>query len=203
MKILIAEDESVSRHALRATLKKWGHEVISTSNGQEALDHLLQPDSAPVAILDWMMPAVDGIGVCRKIREIKDQFLVYIIMLTSRERNEDIVEGLNAGANDFVTKPYHHAELRARVEVGVRMVELQNELTTKVHELEKALEEVKTLRGLFPMCSYCKKIRDDSNFWHQVDMYLREHLDADFSHGICPACYETIIRPQFDALGDE
>ena len=203
MKILIAEDDPVSRRVLQAALEKWGHEVIATSDGAEALKVLEEPDAPRMAILDWMMPRMDGVEVCRSVREIKLRIPTYIILLTAKGLKDDIVEGLESGANDYVTKPFHRPELRSRVQVGVRMVELQTELAHRVAELEKAINEVKTLRGLFPMCSYCKKIRDDSNFWTQVECYLMEHSEAEFSHGICPDCYEKVVQPELDKLNNE
>jgi len=118
-------------------------------------------------------------------------------------RPDEIVTGLEAGANDYIIKPFKAPELKARLNVGVRMVELQLELAERVTELEKALSEVKQLRGILPICAYCKKIRDDRNYWEQVEDYFARHTEAKFSHSFCPDCYDKIIKPQLDGLGIE
>jgi phosphoserine phosphatase RsbU/P len=190
MRILIAEDDPVSRRLLQASLLKWHYEVTVAKDGAEAWA-VLQPEDAPrLAILDWMMPDMDGLELCRRARERPGPRPTYIILLTARERKEDVIAGLQAGANDYVTKPFDQEELRARVQVGVRVVDLQGMLADHVKELQEALARVKQLRGLVPICAYCKKVRDDKNFWQQVEHYVSEHTEAQFSHGICPDCYQ-------------
>jgi len=192
MKILIAEDDVTSRRILQAVLKKHGHEVVTTENGREAWDALQKPDAPKLAILDWMMPEMDGPDVIRRVRGLQTDRPPYIIMLTTRSEKASIIAGLKAGANDYLAKPFDPDELRARVEVGKRMIELQSVLSGKVEELQKTLNEVKTLRGLIPICSYCKKIRDDQGYWKQVELYVREHTEAQFTHGICPECFKKL-----------
>ena len=200
MKVLIAEDDTVSRRLLEATLIRWGYEVVVASDGVEAWE-ALQSDGAPsLAILDWMMPGLDGLEVCRRIRKMPSSTPPYLILLTAKGGREDLVTGLEAGANDYVTKPFNREELRARVQVGVRMVELQQHLADRVRALEEALARVKQLQGLLPICSYCKKIRDDQNYWQQVESYIAEHSQAQFSHSICPDCYEKLVKPELDHL---
>jgi DNA-binding response OmpR family regulator len=188
MKILIAEDDPVSRRLLQAALVKWGYEVIVTTNGKEAWEVLQQPGAPSLLVLDWLMPETDGVEVCRQARETPALKSAYIILLTSRGSKEDIVQGLQAGADDYVTKPFDHGELRARVQVGSRVVQLQSALADRVKELEEAIANVKQLQGLLPICSYCKKIRDDGNYWHRVESYIAGHANVRFSHGICPEC---------------
>jgi DNA-binding response OmpR family regulator len=128
MKILIAEDEPISRRLLQATLAKWGHEVITTENGAQALE-VFQNEGAPLlAILDWMMPYLDGVELCRRIRQLPQGQMTYIILLTAKTQKQDIVEGLSAGANDYITKPPNPDELQARIRVGQRVIELQDRL---------------------------------------------------------------------------
>jgi DNA-binding response OmpR family regulator len=188
MKILIAEDDPVSRRLLQAALIKWGYEVIVTTNGKEAWAALQQPGAPSLLVLDWLMPETDGVEVCRQARATPALKSAYIILLTSRGSKEDIVQGLEAGADDYVTKPFDHGELRARVQVGSRVVQLQSALADRVKELEEAIANVKQLQGLLPICSYCKKIRDDGNYWHRVESYIAGHANVRFSHGICPDC---------------
>lgn len=190
MKILIAEDDAVSRRLLQATLTKWGHEVVVTASGTEAWAALQQPAAPALLILDWLMPGLDGVEICRRLRAQESLRSSYVILLTSRNSKEDIVQGLEAGADDYVTKPFDHAELRARVRVGERVVRLQTVLSERVNELEEALASVKTLQGLLPICCYCKKIRDDGNYWHRVENYIAANANVRFSHGICPDCTE-------------
>jgi DNA-binding response OmpR family regulator len=197
---LIAEDDAVSRRLLEATLGKWGYEVIVTTDGLQALEILRQPEAPSLAILDWMMPGMDGAEVCLKARETAADRLLYIILLTVKGRKEDIVEGLTAGADDYVVKPFDRAELRARINAGERILRLQADLAARVKELELALANVELLQGLVPICCYCKKIRDDQNYWQQVDAYLSDHTEAQFTHGICPECRDKIVNPELERL---
>ena len=200
MKVLIAEDDMVSRRLLEASLTRWGYEVVVTCDGAAAWEVLQRGDAPSLVILDWMMPGMDGIEVCRRVRSALTAMPPYLILLTAKGRREDIVTGLRAGANDYVTKPFDREELRARMQVGMRMVELQQSLAERVKALEEALTRVKQLQGLLPICSYCKKIRDDQNYWQQVESYISEHSEAQFSHSICPDCYEKLVRPELDQL---
>jgi DNA-binding response OmpR family regulator len=147
-----------------------------------------------------MMPGMDGIELCHRVRSAFTATPPYLILLTAKGRREDIVIGLQAGANDYVTKPFDREELRARMQVGLRMIELQQSLADRVKALEEALTRVKQLQGLLPICSYCKKIRDDQNYWQQVESYISEHSEAQFSHSICPDCYERLVKPELDQL---
>ncbi|MBK7997873.1 MAG: response regulator [Verrucomicrobia bacterium] len=192
MKVLIAEDDPVSRRLLQAALAKWGYEVTVTANGKEAWNALQTPNAPSLLVLDWLMPEMDGVEVCREARKSDALKSSYIILLTSRGSKEDIVQGLEAGADDYVTKPFDHGELRARVQVGSRVVQLQSALADRVKELEEAMANVKQLQGLLPICCYCKKIRDDGNYWHRVESYITGHANVRFSHGICPDCSEKL-----------
>lgn len=197
MKVLIAEDEPVSRRLLEGALARWGYQVVVAADGQEAWKTLQQPDSPMLIVLDWLMPGLDGVDVCRRAREDVRLNSAYILLLTSRTSKEDVVQGLEAGADDYVTKPFDAAELRARIQVGARLVSLQHALAERVRDLESALSHVKQLHGLLPICCYCKKIRDDGNYWHQVESYVASHADVRFSHGICPEC-SARLKEQLD-----
>lgn len=203
MRVLIAEDDVVSRHLLEATLSKWGYEVVVTTDGLQALEVLSQPDAPSLAILDWMMPGLDGSQVCARARAQAGERLLYMILLTAKGRKEDIVLGLTAGADDYVIKPFDRAELKARINAGERILRLQAELAARVKELELALANVKLLQGLLPICCYCKKIRDDKNYWQQVDTYVADHSEAQFTHGICPDCRDKIVKPELERLKND
>jgi phosphoserine phosphatase RsbU/P len=199
VKILIAEDDAVTNRYLQSTLGKWGYEVIATMNGAEAWRILESAEPPRMAILDWMMPQMDGLELCRKIRETPAMAPTYVILLTARGGHSNAVQGLDAGADDYVTKPFDYEELRARVKVGARVAQLQASLAERVSQLEEMMAKVKQLRGLLPICSYCKKIRDDRNYWQQVEGFISEHSEAQFSHGICPDCYAKFVKPELEA----
>ncbi len=188
MRILVADDDLTSRTMLAAVLTKNGHQVQLVTGGYEALAILLGTNAPRLAILDWMMPDMDGIEVVNRVRARQVLRPSYLIMLTSRSEKRDIIAGLESGASDYLAKPFDPGELQARVEVGRRMILLEDHLSDSVQELSKALEQVKTLRGIVPICASCKKIRDDAGYWQQVEVYVREHTEAQFSHGICPDC---------------
>jgi sigma-B regulation protein RsbU (phosphoserine phosphatase) len=192
MRILIAEDDPVSCRILEMTLSRWGHDVSVVTNGKAAWDVLQRADSPPLAVLDIMMPGMDGCEVCRNVRQLSVDIPPYLILLTAMTAKEDVVKGIQSGANDYLTKPFHREELKVRVEVGVRMLELQRVLADRVKELEEALSQVKQLQGLLPICSYCKKVRDDQNYWQKVDTYISDRIDLQFSHGICPDCLDRM-----------
>lgn len=199
MKILIAEDDPVSRCFLEVTLAKWGYEVIAVCDGNQAWE-AFQRERPTIAILDWMMPGIDGAEVCRRARAVETTMPAYLIMLTAKSEKQDVVEGLCAGADDYITKPFNRHELHARIKVGIRIAELQKTVADRVVELELALSRVKQLQGLLPICSYCKKVRDDQNYWQQVDSYITKHTEVEFSHSICPDCYDRLVEPQMQKL---
>lgn len=200
MRILIADDEPVSRRLLQLTLTRWGYEVILANDGNEAWQILQAQDAPPLAILDWIMPELDGVEVCRRVRQTSTLLPVYLILLTSKTEREDVVAGLQAGANDYLTKPFDASELQARIQVGVRVVQLQIELARRVNELEEALAQVKQLEGYLPICSYCKKIRDDKDYWQQIEGYIEARSEALFTHSVCPDCYQKYIEPELEVL---
>jgi DNA-binding response OmpR family regulator len=196
MRILIAEDEPVSRRLLQKTLEQWGYETVICEDGMSAWNQLRAADAPTIAVLDWMMPGMDGPEICRGVRESGTQRQPYLMLLTSRTRMQDVVAGLKAGADDYLTKPVDREELEARLSVASRVVQLQQRLADRVVELEEALSRVRQLQGLLPICAYCKRIRDDQNYWNQVETYIAEHLDVRFSHGICPSCLETVLKEE-------
>ena len=184
----MADDESLSRALLDKALKQWGYETIVTSDGQEAWQ-VMQSDAPPyLVIVDWMMPGMSGLEFCRKVRETANLASTYIILLTGKQETKDIVTGLQSGADDYMTKPFEKEELHARIQVGERVIGLQTALAKRVEQLEESLSKIKTLQGLIPICSHCKKIRDDQNYWKELESYLGEHSSAEFSYGICPEC---------------
>ncbi len=134
------------------------------------------------------MPGMSGETICRKLRETHSLTPTYVILLTSKREKTDVVLGLDAGANDYVRKPFDREELRARVRVGERVVEAESAVAVRVCELQEALAQIKTLQGILPICMHCHKIRTDQQSWELLEKYISEHTDAEFSHGICPEC---------------
>lgn len=131
MRILIAEDNLTTRRILETILDKWNYDVVSACDGNEAWQKLQEKDPPKLIILDWMMPGINGVEICRKLRRADSVEPMYIILLTARDDKNDIVEGLGAGADDYIAKPFDKDELRARIEVGRRVVELQTALLEK------------------------------------------------------------------------
>ena len=174
MRILIADDDRSSTMMLGRTLEQWGFEVMVVHDGVAAWECITGDTPPALAIVDWMMPGLDGIELCRRIRATPLRSPVYVILLTARNSRQDLVAGLEAGADDYLTKPFDPDELRARIHVGQRTLGL--------------MENIKRLTGLLPICSYCKRIRSDHDYWEQVESYITDHTDAMFSHGICPSC---------------
>jgi sigma-B regulation protein RsbU (phosphoserine phosphatase) len=187
MRALIADDDRIATARLSRALANWHFDVSLAHDGESAWS-LAQSQAPQLAIVDWMMPALDGPALCRRIRQDATTAHMYLILLTSRDSRADVVAGLDAGADDYLVKPFDPEELRARLHVGVRVLTLQERLADRIAELETAVSTVKRLQGLIPICSYCKRIRSDSNDWEQLESYISEHTDAQFSHGICPPC---------------
>jgi phosphoserine phosphatase RsbU/P len=190
MKVLIAEDDATSRMILKAILDKWGYEVVETCNGDEAWQVLQSEDAPQLAILDWVMPGISGDQLCRKLRGLPTLLPVYIILLTVRRDKADVIAGLEAGANDYIRKPFDREELHARVKVGERVVKLEAALVDRINKLQDAMTHIKKLQGILPICMYCHKIRTDKEGWERLEKYISEHSDAEFSHGMCPDCAE-------------
>ena len=177
MKILIAEDDSASRLVLTAALKRLGHETVVVENGRDALN-AIRTQNIRMVISDWMMPYMDGVELCRMVREQQTESYVYVILLTALGGKANYLHGMSAGADDFVTKPFDMEELAARIRVGERILRLEY--------------KVSRLEGLLPICAYCKNIRDKDNNWHQMENYIATRSDAEFTHGVCPDCVKKM-----------
>jgi PleD family two-component response regulator len=175
---------------LERILKSWNYEVLTVTDGKQAMDILTAEHAPKLVLLDWMMPEMLGIDVCKNLRAVETDNPAYIILLTAKSKKDDILKGFESGADDFVSKPFNKDELRARLSVGKRMLKLRENLREKIAELEQAVEHIQTLQGILPICMYCHKIRTDSEAWERIDMYVERHSDAQFSHSLCPDCLE-------------
>ena len=192
MQVVIAEDDRVTGEILARTLQRWEYQTTLVGDGAEAWERLRSAAEPTLAILDWMMPGMDGPDVCRRVRAELPLANMYLLLVTARDSRGAVIAALEAGADDDIIKPFDPDELRARIAVGARVLGLQQKLAERVTELQAALSNVKQLRGLLPICSYCKRIRGDDQYWQQVEGYIAQHSDAQFSHGICPTCYATV-----------
>jgi DNA-binding response OmpR family regulator len=194
VQILVADDDTVSRTVLVRTLEHWGHEVDAVGDGLEACRRLLAPGAAPLAILDWNMPGLEGPDVCRQLRASSIRVQPHLVILTARHTSEDLATALQAGADDFLSKPFDRVELMARLHAGMRIVNLHRALTDRIHELEESKRREDQLRSLMPICSYCKKIEGDRDAWEPIDQYLAEH-GYRFTHAVCPTCLDAVAGP--------
>ena len=191
MRVLIADDDAALRHGLGVQLERWGYEPVVCEDGAKARAVINGPAPPPMAILDRSMPGGDGIDLCREIRANPQLQTMYVVLLTAHDTRDELVAGLDGGADEYITKPFDWGVLRARIKTGARIATLQQSLEQRIRQLQEALDMVKQLSGLLPICSYCKRIRrDNDDRWQQLETYLSEHSEAEFSHGICPECME-------------
>jgi CheY-like chemotaxis protein len=186
VKILAVEDDLVSRAVLRQALHRLGHEVLEAGDGESAWD-LLQREPVRVVVSDWMMPRLDGLELCRRVRgRIGGEYVYFILLTSSNATEENQRAAADAGVDDFLTKPLDLTELWTRLRVAERILRY----TTQVRLLEE----------LMPICTYCKKIRDDQNYWQQIEGYINERTGSEFSHSICPDCYTRVVIPELEKL---
>jgi DNA-binding response OmpR family regulator len=181
--ILIVDDNPQSIKLLGSVLDARGYATAVATNGMEALK-FLENETPDLILLDIMMPGMDGFEVCSSIKKNKNAREAPVIFLTAKREIDDLVKGFEVGGVDYVTKPFNSDELLMRVKTHL--------------DLKKAREEIKRLKGIIPICSNCKKIRDDKGFWEQVETYIASHSDAEFTHGICPECTEKLYGDLFE-----
>ena len=191
-RVLLAEDEEHSRRILAHYLTVWGYSVVEARDGLEAAAVLGAPDAPSIALVDWMMPGMEGTEVCAFVRQQTDRPYTYLVLLTAKADKDEVAAGLEAGADDYVVKPCDLAELRARLRVGERMVALERTLARQVLQLRETLDHVRQLKELIPICAWCKRVRDDEHYWHNIEEYLHHETGSDFTHGICPHCAEVM-----------
>lgn len=186
MRILTVEDDPVARLVLHQALGRLGHEVVAASDGVQALE-ILAREPVRVVVSDWMMPALDGLKLCRRVRARTGADYVYFILLTALTADHaNQEEAADAGVDDFLTKPLDFTELWMRLRVAERIL--------------KFATQVRQLEAFLPICSYCKKVRDDHNYWQQIESYINERTGTDFSHSVCPCCYKDVVLPEIEKL---
>ncbi|MBF0527900.1 MAG: response regulator [Deltaproteobacteria bacterium] len=188
LNVLVVDDDPISLKFVSLCLtRESSYQITLKADGASALESIINvpPD---VLITDWVMPGLDGIELCRRVRAMPVGEYIYIILLTAKTARAEIISGLTAGADDYVFKPFDREELSARVRSGARIIRYQKDLRKANDELSAALTQIKTLKGLLPICMDCKKIRDDQEYWLEIEDYVRTYTDAQFSHGLCPTC---------------
>lgn len=217
MKILIVDDDSTSQNLLKGILEKDGYSKIQlSSSGEDALD-LIGKEPPDLILLDIFMPGIAGYEVCKRVRTNESTANIPILMVTGGavEADEATTKSFKAGATDFITKPIRAIELLSRVKASLiikqnhdqlidelkRRLQAEKEREKLIIDLRQTIQQVKKLSGLLPICSYCKQIRDDKGYWNQIEEYLRDHSEADFSHSICPGCAKK-HHPDLDIYDD-
>ena len=177
MKLLVAEDEYTTRLTVQVILEQWGYRVDSVEDGAAAWKILQRADGPQIAILDWEMPGMSGLELCHKVKMLERDTPVYVIMLTGRDAQADILQGFDAGADDYITKPFDENELRARVRVAERLVSIQEELAISNNELRAVLNHVEMLQSSVPVCTSCLKVQRYDERWASVKEYVEEGED--------------------------
>ncbi|MBE0583304.1 MAG: response regulator transcription factor [Desulfofustis sp.] len=188
MKVLVAEDEYTTRLMIQVCLEKWGYRVESVADGKEAWELVNQETGPEVAILDWEMPEINGLELCRRIKALNRESPIHVIMLTARDTKRDILQGFDAGADDYITKPFNDDELRARIRVAERIVRIQSTLHESLQELRRALDLVEALQTTVMVCKNCQRVEGDDGQWRQLGQIAEEDMDFRFSKKICPQC---------------
>ncbi len=186
MKILAVEDDPVAQLLLESALRSLGHEVVLATDGEAAWTALRDP-ALRVVVCDWQLPRLDGLALCRRIREKREDYVCFILLTQLEASDDNLDAAFAAGVDEFLTKPVVVRELRLRLRVSSRILDF----TTRVRQLENFL----------PICGYCKKVRDDKKYWQEIETYVAARAGTRFSHGICPDCYQRITVPQLKALG--
>lgn len=186
MNILAVEDDPVAQLVLSSSLTSLGHRVVLAADGEAAWDAMMDR-SLRVVVSDWQLPRLDGLELCRRIRKEREDYVSFILITQQGATDANLEEAFAAGVDDFLTKPVAVRDLRLRLRVAERILGFTSDL--------------KTLESFLPICTYCKKVRNDDAYWTGIETYFRERAGTRFSHGCCPDCYERVVKPQLRAFG--
>jgi len=189
--ILIVDDAPENIQILGNILNEIECRIAVATNGADALS-LVEESLPDLILLDVVMPELNGYEVCKKLREIHTIEDLPIIFITAKTEMEDVIKGFEVGAVDYVTKPFNSVELIARVNTHLKLKKTMENRKEMISELQQALEKVKLLSGLIPICANCHKIRDDEGYWQKIDSFIEKHSEAEFSHGLCLDCAEKL-----------
>ncbi|MGH9830286.1 MAG: response regulator [Blastocatellia bacterium] len=185
MDILVAEDSDTSLTMLTILLEKWQFKVVACKDGRLAWE-AYQAGDFRIVISDWTMPEMDGIELCQAIRNCRGRDYCYFVLLTARSGKENLIYGLDAGADDYLAKPARPDELRARLRVAERVLAMQG--------------DIKHLRQIMPICAWCKSIRNDTQLWSSVENYITNHDSVELTHSMCPDCLNKQVAVTTGAL---
>lgn len=199
--VLIVDDQPNNLRVLFAYLRAKSMKVLLADSGKRAIEQL-ERQAPDIILMDVMMPGIDGFETCRRIKKDRHLAPIPVIFMTALTEMKDKLSAFSAGGVDYVTKPFQQEEILARLSAHLTISELQLELEGKNRHLAKMLTEVKTLRGILPICSRCKMIRDDKGYWKQVDLYVTEHTEVEFSHSCCPTCLQKELQDIDSSLGN-
>ena len=190
-RVLAARSGTTDTRDAARTISSCGMEAVTAIDGADAWSRLQADPGIAAAILDWTLPTVPGPELCRRIRAHETLGRMYVLLINSRDRRDDLMAGLDAGADDYLIAPFDAEDLCARFHVGMRMRGVQETLRARAGELQAAADRITQISGLLPICTYCKQIRTDQNYWELLEDYLGQHTGLQFSHAICPSCYDT------------
>lgn len=184
MKILVADDDTMACALLEAALKNLGHEVVLAHNGWQALDALAR-EPIQTIISDWQMPQMNGLELCSHLRKKGGPDYTYFILLTQATADsENHEKACAAGVDDFLVKPPNPQELKLRLHVASRILD-------HMHTMQH-------LESMIPICSYCKNIREDDGYWQRIENYISDRTGSQFSHSICPTCYDRYVKEELE-----
>lgn len=190
-KVLVVDDNAANIDVILTFLEGDGYDLSIATSGEMALK--IARHSVPDLILmDVMMPGMDGYETCRELKADPVTAQIPIIFVTAKKEMADVVNGFRSGGVDYISKPFRQEEMQSRVSTHISLRKMILAQERLIKQLNDALAEVNTLRGLLPICSYCKKIKDEKGKWKKLERYLREHSGAKFSHGICDECFKKI-----------
>jgi len=207
--VLIVDDFYQNIRIVANILKRENYQMTFAQTGKSALECTKTKDF-DLILMDIVLPNMDGYEVCKALKKNSETKDVPVIFLTGKTDTESILKGFEIGASDYVTKPFNESELLARVKTHLKLKkarDIQNQLISEkenlISELQKALEEIRTLKGFIPICASCKKIRNDEDYWEQVDVYIQKHTEIKFSHGLCPACAKKLYPGFYEKYKDK
>jgi CheY-like chemotaxis protein len=187
MKVLLVEDDATQRLALTCLVERLGHEAAVCESMNQALAHLEADAEVSIVVSDWNMAGGDGLELCRRIRRLeRDRYLYFILLSVNLPTSNNQLLAYDAGVDDFLSKPVDADGLRMRLHVAQRIIGYAG--------------QVRQLESFLPICSYCKRVRDDANYWRQIEDYVRSRTGTNFSHGICPACAEKVMKTEIAEL---
>ncbi len=198
--ILVIDDNPTNLGLITRHLEDGSFEVMIARDGEDGIAKAShgRPD---LILLDVMMPGIDGFETCRRLKSDSQTREIPVLFMTAMDGVEDKLKGFEAGGVDYIVKPINEYETIARINIHLKIRRLQKDLEEKNRRLQQALDEVKQLQGILPICSNCKKIRDDNGNWHQIETYIRKHSEAQFSHGLCRECAKELY-PDLDIFED-